>query len=273
MCELLGLCADRSMAFTCSLDRFAAHGSAAGRNHDGWGVAGFEGRDVRIIKEAAAAADSDWVRFIDRHGIDSPLVVAHIRHASRGVPCYANTHPFSRELGGRMHVFAHNGTLQQVQEGRLPASGPRPLGATDSEFAFCLLLARLAPVWRVDAPSVEARTAVVVAFARDMARLGPANFLYSDGELLFAHADVRMQDTGRVEAPGLYIHGIAAMPADAVSQASGVDLGEGHGTLTAFASVPLTPAGWQPLARGEVVVVRDGSVVIRDLSSVVDSDG
>ena len=249
------------MAFTCSLDRFAAHGSTAGRNHDGWGIAAFEGRDVRIVKEPAPAADSDWVRFIERHGVDSPLVVAHIRHASRGVVSYTNTHPFHRELGGRMHVFAHNGTLEQIQDEGLPASGPQPLGETDSEFAFCLLLARLAPAWRAGAPTVEARTAVVADFARDVAARGPANFLYSDGELLFAHADVRLQDGGRIESPGLYMHGRAAVPADAVSPASGVDLGDGEGTLTAIASVPLTPEGWQPLARGEIVVLRRGRVL------------
>ena len=42
------------------------------------------------------------------------LAISHIRHAARGSLSLANTQPFTRELAGRSHVFAHNGDLPGV---------------------------------------------------------------------------------------------------------------------------------------------------------------
>ena len=56
---------------------------------------------------------------------------------------------FIGELGGQMHLFAHNGGLDGIwAQLSLPADGYAPVGDTDSEYAFCVLLARLAPLWR-----------------------------------------------------------------------------------------------------------------------------
>jgi len=131
------------------------------------GVAYYEGPDLRLIKEAAAAADSDWVRFVRDHDLRSPIVVAHVRRATMGERSYRNTQPFTRELGGRMHLFAHNGWMPGIFEA--PAFQPRrfnPVGETDSERAFCVLLDRMAELWRPgETPALDARLDVVAAFA------------------------------------------------------------------------------------------------------------
>jgi predicted glutamine amidotransferase len=262
VCELLGLSADHAVSFTCSLGRFAAHGSPTGRNHDGWGVAAYEGRDVRLLKEPGPAAGSPWVRFMEDRGVEGALVVAHIRHATAGAPAYANTHPFCRELGGRMHVFAHNGELPGIRERPLPASGRRPVGETDSEHAFCLLLERLAPAWadgRV--PAVATRRALVAAFAEELRGCGPANFLYADGELLFAHGHRRRHDDGTEGPPGLHVVRREDVPDDATWLASGVDLGEAAEPVAVIASVPLTEEPWRPLEEGELLVLARGRIV------------
>jgi glutamine amidotransferase len=51
---------------------------------------------------------------------------------------------FARELRGRLHVFAHNGRLEGI-ESRHAGERDRfqPVGETDSEIAFCILLERL----------------------------------------------------------------------------------------------------------------------------------
>ena len=62
-----------------------------------------------------------------------------------GARVYRNTQPFIRELGGRMHLFAHNGWLPPyLRQGRLrnPSRPFNPVGDTDSEEAFCDLLAK-----------------------------------------------------------------------------------------------------------------------------------
>ncbi len=152
MCELFGLSSGRPVSFTCSLRRFAAHGSREGPNHDGWGIAAYEGREARIIKEPAAAAQSEWERFVEKHGVTSPLVIAHIRHASVGSNSFANTHPFERELGGVRHVFAHNGNVVDIRREPPTLGGFHPIGDTDSEYAFCVLLNRLTGAWRGPEP-------------------------------------------------------------------------------------------------------------------------
>ena len=48
--------------------------------------------------------------------------------------------------------------------------------------------------------------ALLVAFAADMRALGPANFLYSDGDTLFAHGHRRIHSDGEpAEPPGLWL--------------------------------------------------------------------
>ncbi len=262
MCELFGLSSRHPLSFTCSLDRFAAHGSLEGPNHDGWGIAAFEGGDARIIKEPAAAAQSEWVRFIEHHGVSSPLVIAHIRRASEGGRSFVNTHPFDRELGGRRHVFAHNGSLPAVRSSLSPLRQFHPIGETDSEHAFCVLLDRLAPLW-VDGgrPSAAARRALVEEFAAELARLGPANFIYSDGELMFAYGDQRQHDSGVVSPPGLHLLQRREMPEEQALGSSGIDVSGPDQAVSILASVPLTEEPWRPLARGELLVLQAGHVI------------
>jgi glutamine amidotransferase len=218
---------------------------------------------VRIIKEPAPAGGSQWVNFIERHGVASPLVIAHVRHASVGSRAFSNTHPFARELGGCMHVFAHNGTLPELRQLPLQSRAYRPVGSTDSEHAFCLLLERLAPLWGdAGRPSVRERRVAVARFAADMAALGPANFLYSDGELLFAHGHRRPKADGRVEPPGLYFIERKELPPPSTSWlASGVRLGEPVEPVAIVASVPLTDEAWLPLEEGELLVLSRGRLL------------
>jgi len=262
MCELLGLSAHRAISFSCSLERFAAHGSAHGSNHDGWGVVAYDGRDARIVKEPIPAADSPWVRFIERHGVDSSIVIAHIRHASIGARTYANTHPFCRELGGTVHAFAHNGNLPGIHA-LLPTQPRfRPIGDTDSEIAFCALLGRMTDAWtHGDRPAIATRLALVAAFAAELRAFGPANFLYADGELVFAHGDRRTQPGGSIAAPGLHLIEREAVPEDASWLACGVEIESGSDPIAIVASVPLTNESWRPLAEGELLVLSSGRVI------------
>jgi len=99
-------------------------------------------------------------------------------------------------------------------------------------------------------PSVEIRMDVVVEFARMLRSYGPASFFYSDGDLLFAHADRRIQPiTREVSAPALYF---LECPSVALEKNQSVIL---------MASLPLSDAGWKPMPEGQVISVRYGEVV------------
>ena len=146
MCELFAFSGEHPALLRYSLAEFARHGGD-GRNADGWGIAHYLDRDVRLVKEASAARDSACLAFIQDHPLRSDLVLSHIRHATQGEHAIRNCQPFVRELGGAMHVFAHNGDLDRAGLAKVAALGAcRPVGETDSELAFCGLLERLRPL-------------------------------------------------------------------------------------------------------------------------------
>ena len=262
MCELFAVSSRAPARLSLSMRRLAARGAPGGKLADGWGVACYDGFDARLLREPEPAGDSPWLDQVIKSGRPhSRIVIAHIRHATRGSIALANTQPFARELGGRVHVFAHNGMLAAIEHTIGPSCRRyRPVGETDSEVAFCGLMERLAPLWDDGAPSAEARLETLARFAEELRSLGPANFLYSDGELLFAHGHRRTQEDGRISPPGLTVLSRKSAAEHDGFAAAGVTLETDCGpqSLTVFASVPLTDEDWRPLREGEMVMVREG---------------
>ena len=220
-----------------SLEEFSKHGGLTAGNKDGWGIAYYEDREARLIKEAAPAASSPWVRFVSDQYLRSDCVIAHVRLATRGNPRRANTHPFDRELAGRRHIFAHNGSMDGVQKG-LPLTRElyRPIGDTDSEHGFCVLLERLHDVWwRNEMPSLDERMEIVAGFAADARELGQVNFLYYDGDVLFVHAHKRCWEEdgedSEPRSPGLHVRRIARRASGERVDVGGLQVECPEGTL------------------------------------------
>ncbi len=256
-----------------SLREFALHGGLTGPHKDGWGIAYYDDGDVRLVKEAEAASGSRCVRCVGEQLLSSTLVLSHIRKATHGSVSLKNTQPFLRELGGRMHVFAHNGELYGFRDDPKVRLGRfRPVGETDSEWAFCALLERVSSLWleKNDAhpvPSLAARWQAVEAFARDAASFGPFNFLYADSDALFAFGHKRRRAPGGpMVAPGLYTlcRTCQRQATDAhVWRGEGVALwGAGRQQDVALvASVPLSDEPWQAAPTMEVLILREGRVL------------
>lgn len=266
MCELFGVSTSQPVRLYCSLEEFAKHGGRSHVNRSGWGVAYYEDNDVLLVREALPAAESSWIGFLERHGLTSQCIISHVRYATAGPPSIVNTHPFRRELGGHMHIFAHNGSLKDIEtELAFEADCFRPVGQTDSEYAFCLLLQRISPLWHGAngaPPSLSDRLEVVAHTAADLRRLGSANFLYADGDVLFAHAHRRRFDVdgtfGPPRPPGLCL-------ARTMDVEKGIEfnwpVARADGVMVA--NVPLSDSGWEPLEEGTVVALRDGQEVAR----------
>jgi predicted glutamine amidotransferase len=142
MCQLLGLnCAtptDARFSFT----GFSQRGGATDHHADGWGIAFFEGKGLRLFVDHESAASSPMADFLRHYPLKSTNVIAHVRKATVGQVSLENAHPFSRELWGRHWVFAHNGDLKDYQR-RLHGHF-QPVGSTDSERAFCWIMQELA---------------------------------------------------------------------------------------------------------------------------------
>jgi glutamine amidotransferase len=200
MCRLFGQHAPAGVDRCEPLCR--AHNALRFQSHahpHGWGIAWYQGRDVRVVRGLLPAhADEAFVRAAE--AARSRVVVAHIRDASVGGVTEPNTHPF---VHGRW-VFAHNGTVArfarvdrvraaleaEIDRGRRG----RIRGETDSERCFQLFLTRLegrgslreATLAQVKA-ALRATTEVVQRIAdRPSSRPSSRNFLVSDGRVLAA---------------------------------------------------------------------------------------
>lgn len=266
MCELLGLSSKRETTINLSLTVLAERGENPNMHGDGWGIAFHEGKDVRLIKDAGPAKHSQWVEFIKTREIHSHDIIAHIRKSTIGNVNYSNTHPFIRELMGRVHSFAHNGTLRGIfDDKRFHTEVNHPIGETDSELAFCVLMDRMRALWKEEnnVPSLKDRINLVRQFADDLRSLGPSNFLYSDGDTFFAHGDERHDPlTHKISWPGLHYIQIDCSTQSKDSHiGAGFDVNTSDDKVTLFASVPLNDGDWKPLQRGELIAVCRGRIL------------
>jgi glutamine amidotransferase len=263
MCELFAMSARHPTTVKMSLEEFSRHGGLSGPHKDGWGIGWYEEGDIRLVKERDPAASSACVRFIQANPFSSSLVISHIRKATLGSVASRNCQPFVRELGGAWHCFAHNGDLKGIAaDRRFQPEGFRPVGETDSEQAFCALMDMLRPLWSSGGvPPIGERRQIVARFAAALRELGPANFLYCDGDALFAHADRRHQSDGSIKAPGMW-RLARRCPAGGELAAQGLRIASegGEQEVVLVASVPLTADGWVAFAEGEMLVARQGRI-------------
>lgn len=264
MCELFALSSKLPTLATFSLEEFSRHGGNSGPHSDGWGLAFYEDGYAQIFREARAASNSEWMQFLKHHQHRSQCVISHIRLATQGTPALKNTQPFSREIGGRRHVFCHNGDLNGIFR-RIETTRFKPIGDTDSEYAFCHLMGKMDDLWSATEPTLQQRIETITPVFDRLAELGQANFIYCDSDYLYVYANKRRQANGRVEPPGLcYLSRHCAHDRQALSL-SGVEL-SGQVTDTAqdivlFASVPLSAEPWQSLPSNQLTVTRLGAIV------------
>lgn len=191
MCELLGMECNVPTDIVFSFSGLALRGGARGPHADGWGLALYEGRAVRTFREPSAAARSPLAEFVRKNPVKTLLAIAHVRRRTRGAVNLANTHPFVRELWGRHFTFAHNGTVRSVRE-RAKAGPFRPIGSTDSEAAFCVLLNGLHRAFPRGYPRADALARKVAALGGELGARGTFNFLLADGTQLFARCATKL---------------------------------------------------------------------------------
>lgn len=265
MCELFAMSSSHPATVTYSMREFARHGGITADHADGWGIAYVDDRDARVFRDTDAAAKSPVLQLVSAIGFRSDAVISHIRKATQGEIALRNTQPFSRELGGRIHVFIHNGDLEGID--RLPTlqlGHYQPIGETDSEHAFCALLHRMSRLWitPTGVPEIAQRLKIVAEFAAEIRPLGPANFIYTDGDTIFLHGHRRKTAVdGIFRPPGLHLLCRSCEVAPEPVEIPGLAIASETQNVVLAASVPLTGEEWTPLAEGEVVAVRKGEVI------------
>lgn len=173
-----------------SFSGLALRGGKRGPHRDGWGLVLYEDHAVRAFLEPTAAANSPLARFLRENPIKTFLAIAHVRKKTRGKVSLANTHPFVRELWGRSFVFAHNGTVKDAR--RHPLGRYRPIGETDSEHAFCVVMDALDRAFPRYPRSRADLWEAVAEIGGRLGKNGTFNFLLGDGTHLFARCATRL---------------------------------------------------------------------------------
>lgn len=233
MCELFGASGANARGFVRWLEPFRARGGATADNPDGWGIASWTSGLLRIDKAPEPGARSAHFARLTR-SLNAQIVIAHVRKARHPpVPGMNNTHPFAHACCGREWVFAHNGLVPDTIADKVQLDSCRPRGETDSEHAFCHLLAEIAGCYPGAMGSnwmqrLAQRSAAI-------ASLGKFNFLLSDGALLIAYGHDRLH---YLESPA------------------------GADGLVLVTTEPVTAEPWQPFARGELRAYKDGALVL-----------
>ncbi len=186
MCQLLGMNANTP---TDVMFSFTGLAKRADEHKDGFGIAFFEDRGLRLFVDPHSAVHSPVADMVRAYPIRSDNVIAHIRKATVGRVALENTHPFQRELWGRYWVFAHNGDLKGFRPYLHGAF--RPVGDTDSELAFCWLMQELAKA-HAAVPSIDELSHTLRELLPRPSRHGSFNVLLSNGQALWAHGTTRL---------------------------------------------------------------------------------
>lgn len=190
MCELLGMNCNTPTDICFSFTGFRKRGGETGVHADGWGIAFFEGKGVRLFLDPKPSAQSPIAELVRHYPIHSLNVIAHIRKATQGHVSLENTHPFVRELWGQYWVFAHNGNLPQFQPELF--GGFVPVGNTDSERIFCWFLQNLRIRFNDNPPTRDVLFATLHELTTFLAGMGIFNYLLSNGECLFVHCSTEL---------------------------------------------------------------------------------
>jgi predicted glutamine amidotransferase len=250
MCQLLGMNCNVPTDIMFSFTGFATR---ADEHKDGFGVAFFEDRGVRLLVDGQSARDSPIAKMVAGYPIRSDNVISHIRKATQGRVALENCHPFVRELWGRYWVFAHNGDLKDFSP-RLHAAF-RPVGDTDSERAFCWLMQEMNKA-HASVPSIGELTATLTELAPQVAAHGTFNFMLSNGQALWTHCSTQLHYVVRRHSLRRARLHDEDLSVDFAEQASPAD------RVSVIVTEPLTAdEPWTAFAPGELKVFVGGEPV------------
>ena len=255
MCQLLGMNCNVPTDICFSFEGFCARGGKTDEHRDGWGIAFFEDLGCRLFLDDNASIVSPIAQLVKQYPIKSRNVIAHIRKATQGEVGLENCHPFQRELWGNYWVFAHNGNLENFEP---QLTGIYlPVGETDSEKAFCLLLEALRQNFPDGKPKLEELYSILKTVTQTLSSQGIFNYLLSNGEYLFVHCTTQLHYIVR-QAPFAAAH--------LIDEDITVDfqaLTNQDDRVAIIATVPLTDNEvWTVISPGELLVFQDGIPIL-----------
>lgn len=254
MCELLGMSANVPTDICFSFTGLMQRGGRTGPHRDGWGIAFYEGKGLRAFHDPHPSVDSKIAALISEHPIKSRVVISHIRQANVGAVCLENTHPFQAELWGSKWCFAHNGQLAP-ELFSWPLTHYRPVGTTDSEYAFCWMLGRIRERFPERPDDLRDLTVFLHECCERLRGLGVFNVLLSESTHLFAYCTTKLAWITRRSPFG------EARLSDCEVTVNFEAVTTPDDIVTVIVTEPLTcNERWNRLKPGELVAFADGLV-------------
>ncbi len=160
-------------------------------NHDGWGVACYsdDGKPV-LVKRGAKGKTVETLKIEMNQlvpSLRSRLFVTHVRKGNRGGDTDENAHPYACTVQEQAFFFAHNGTIKNykdINENILHGSFKIAKNEID-QCTDSLVFFRLIMQHHEKCKNLE--IAIKHSLKNALADHEGANFLLSDGKLLFAY--------------------------------------------------------------------------------------
>lgn len=244
---------------------FTLHCLGPGRTlPDGWGLGYYPAGEpsAAILKEPAPPQASIRSQLaLAWEQVESNVFMLHIRHATWGALSDANTQPFCRTWGRRDWMIGHAGSLDHKPE----TQGPfEPVGSTDTEQMFCMLLNRFVDRgWR---SLMEVNLDELHGWLTELNKIGEMTMCLTDGRDLLVHADHR--------GVPLYI-GLLVPPYDKIAFGDDdldVDLTKRGAKSRKGAIISTEPLSardgdaeksivWRQLAPGTLMIIREGAII------------
>lgn len=253
MCQLLGMNCNTPTDIVFSFEGFRRRAGLTDCHSDGFGIAFFEGRGVRIFRDNRPASLSPIADCVKQYKIKSLNVIAHIRKATQGAVSIENTHPFIREIWGENWVFAHNGNLKDLPN--MSESFCQPIGSTDSEAAFCYMAEFLKSRFKKKPTEMQIFQAIQEV-SKELAAHGTFNFILSNGEWMIAHCSTHLHYLVR-KAPFGKAHRIDD---DGVIDFN--DYAKDGDKVTIITTFPLTKdEPWTKMENGGFVFFKEGDKI------------
>lgn len=254
MCQLLGMNCNVPTDICFSFEGFCERGGKTADHEDGWGIAFFEGKACRTFLDTEPSCTSPVAKLVKEYPIKSLNTIAHIRKATIGEINLSNTHPFQREAWGLNWIFAHNGDLWNYNptiSGRF-----QPVGTSDSEKAFCVILNSLIEKYPDCPPPLTILQKELEELSAPIAKYGTFNFLLSNGQMLAARCSTNLFYITR-QAPFASAH--------LVDKDISVDFSEltgNHDRVTVITTEPLTDnESWTKFEKDQIIIFKDGQPV------------
>lgn len=189
----------------------------------------------------------------------STVFLAKLRGAAKGYSQH-EAQPFSRSFAGRNWLFMHNGDVDKQALELLRENKSRfldPLGATDSELAFCILLGNIQSSEAMQLSDLNPETLHQLFQRFD--GLGGADMVLTDGlSVACFHGSNSPKPLyyRRLIPPG----NLELLEMDGASFCL-KDPRDMYRTVVVFNSSPANPSEWILMEKGQLIVAKRGALV------------